>query len=355
MTRDRLVSFFFIALLLVILYHVWLIFFPFFEPIFWASVLAFVFYPVFQKLKKPIGISKTPAALLTVFLILLTVVPIVALVVVQLTVEVVKCYDFLWKSIEDGRLKHLMDQVRLSPFVQKLESHTSLASFIRRNSESWVLNAAKLFGNFTAKQVALGTKNILLFALDFLLTIFLSFFFLRDGHKIYRFIYEVTPLEDRDKKHIFKQINETFAAVLHGQLLTAIAQALTAGIIFWSLALPLPIFFAALTFLSAFIPIMGASLVWLSFVIYLLILKQFTKALVLFFLGTGIISLVDNILKPMFIGQRTKLPYLVLFLGILGGLELYGFVGIFLAPTLISLFFALIKIYREKFFDSKTT
>ena len=353
MTRDRLVSIFFIALLLFIFYQVGLIFSAFFEPIFWAGVLAFVFYPVFQKLKKTIGGHETLSALLTVLLIILTVVPFVSILVVYLVSEAVKFYDFFWGVIEGGRLKQLIDQIQLSPIMRRLESHQTLANFIHRNSHAWVINAAKILSHFTAKEAAALTKNILLFALNFLLTLFLSFFFLRDGHKIVHFFYEITPLEERDKKHIFKQISDTFAAVLHGQLMTAIAQALTAGIIFWSLALPLPIFFAAITFLSAFLPVMGASLVWLSFVIYLLALQQYTKAIILFFLGTFIISLVDNLLKPLFIGEKTKLPYMVLFLGILGGLELYGFVGIFLAPTLISLFFVLIKIYREKFFDLK--
>ena len=95
---------------------------------------------------------------------------------------------------------------------------------------------------------------------------------------------------------------------------------------------------------------MGASIIWGALVIYLVILQNLTKALILFFLGVFGISLVDNFLKPLFIGEKTKLPYLLLFLGILGGLEAYGFVGIFLAPTLLSLFFALIKIYRTKFF-----
>ena len=349
MTRDRLVSFFFIALLLLILYQVCLIFSVFFEPIFWSGVLAFVFYPVFQRIKNNLKGRETPAALFTVLLILLTVVPLVTVLIIHLAIEAAKFYGFLWNYIEDGRYKHLLEQIKLLPVVHELASHAALANFIHKNSEAWILNAAKTLGNFTAKQMAIITRDVLFFTINFLLTLFMSFFFIRDGHKIYRFVYEITPLEENDKAHIFRQMNETFSAVIQGQLMTAIAQALTAGIIFWSLGLPLPIFFAILTFLSAFLPVMGASLVWGSFVVYLLVTQQHTKALVLFFLGTFIISLVDNLLKPFFIGEKTKIPYLVLFLGILGGLSLYGFVGIFLAPTLISLFFALIKIYREKF------
>lgn len=353
MTRERLVSFFFIALLLIILYQVCLIFSVFFEPLFWACVLAFVFHPVFLRSKKAFGGHQTPAALLTVLVILLTVVPLVIILAGHLFSEAVKFYDLCLDYVESGRLTQWINQIQMSAPIKKLESHKSIADFVHRNLQSWIIDSAKIAGNFTAKQAAALTKNIALFALNFALTIFLTFFFLKDGQKIYSFFYEITPLDEKDKKHIFTRINDTFAAVLHGQLLTAIVQALTAGIIFWFLALPLPIFFSAVTFLSAFLPVMGASLVWGAFVIYLLALQQYGRAILLFLLGTFVISLVDNVLKPLFIGEKTKLPYMVLFLGILGGLSLYGFIGIFLAPTMISLFFALIKIYREKFFDSK--
>ena len=71
------------------------------------------------------------------------------------------------------------------------------------------------------------------------------------------------------------------------------------------------------------------------------------------FAGAFVISLVDNFLKPTLIGKKTKLPYLLLFLGILGGLRVYGFMGIFLAPAVLSLFFVLIKIYQEEILIEK--
>ncbi|MBI2095745.1 MAG: AI-2E family transporter, partial [Candidatus Omnitrophica bacterium] len=76
---------------------------------------------------------------------------------------------------------------------------------------------------------------------------------------------------------------------------------------------------------------------------------RLTTTLILFLIGTLGISLLDNFLKPMLIGEKTKLPYFLLFLGILGGLQIYGVMGIFLAPAALSIFFVLIKIYREKF------
>ena len=178
---------------------------------------------------------------------------------------------------------------------------------------------------------------------------FLTFVFLKDGRNIYNFLYQIAPFEDSTKKVVSKQIDETFTAVIRGQLLTSLAQATLAGIIFWALNIPVPLFFAALTFLTSLIPIIGAAGAWVPLTIYLVILQQYGKAAILFFFGLLIISVIDNILKPAIIGEKTKLPYILLFFGILGGMKLYGFIGIFLAPVILSLFFALIKIYKEQY------
>jgi predicted PurR-regulated permease PerM len=78
-------------------------------------------------------------------------------------------------------------------------------------------------------------------------------------------------------------------------------------------------------------------------------MQSYVKAAILFVLGAGLISIVDNVMKPALIGERTKLPFFLLFFGILGGIKLYGLLGIFLAPVILSLFFALVKIFQEKF------
>ena len=119
--------------------------------------------------------------------------------------------------------------------------------------------------------------------------------------------------------------------------------------IFTVLGVPVPLFFTFLIFLTTLIPILGAASVWFPIAVYLLIMQLYGKAIILFVVGFFGISLIDNIMKPAIIGKRTKLPYFLLFFGIMGGMKLYGLMGIFLAPVVLSLFFALIKIYREKY------
>jgi predicted PurR-regulated permease PerM len=89
--------------------------------------------------------------------------------------------------------------------------------------------------------------------------------------------------------------------------------------------------------------------VWFPIAVYLLIMQLYGKAIILFVLGFFGISLIDNFMKPAIIGKRTKLPYFLLFFGIMGGMKFYGLMGIFLAPAVLSIFFALIRIYREKY------
>jgi predicted PurR-regulated permease PerM len=260
----------------------------------------------------------------------------------------VQFYRWILKAIHEGKHEILMDEIKHWPGIRSIGGLIGWDT-VETNAREWAVKSAQTIGHFTAKQIAGFTKNILLGTVNFFLTFFLVFFIFKDGKKIIEFIYTLTPLEERDKQEIFGQIGETFSAVIRGQILTALVQALVAGVIFWSLDLPLPVFFAALTFLISMIPIFGAATVWFPFVVYLYFIGDHWKAVTLFALGVGVISLIDNILKPILIGSKLKLPYLLLFLGILGGLKVYGMMGIFLAPTVLSLFFVLIRTYKERF------
>jgi len=349
MTRDQFISLFFLALLILVVYQICLIFSPFVRAIFWSAILAFAFYPLYQKLRRTLKPHETLAAVLMTLAIFLLVIPPVVFLAANLTAQAIELYQSALTYIREGQLEKLIDQIRSISFIEKVEVRLFQWEPLKQNATEWILGSTRAIGNFAASQARTITKNLFLFGLNTLMMTFLLFVFLKDGEQMYRFFYDIAPLEEKNKRSIFKQLNETFAAVIRGQLLTSLTQAVVAGIIFWALGLPLPIFFAAITFLVALIPVVGASAVWLPLVIYLITLHQQTKALILFLLGAFVISLIDNLMKPALIGEKTKLPYFLLFFGILGGIKLYGLMGIFIAPVVLSLFFALTKIYQEEF------
>lgn len=348
MTRDQFIRLCFLALLIFIVYQVFLIFRPFVETIFWASILTFAFYPVYDRIKKKMG-SDTPAALLTTLIIFLIVIIPVAYLIVSLTSQAIELYQFTSDYVRQGHLADLIERIRHLQFVEHLKTQSSdVWNLLKENSAALALRTSKTVGNFAALQLASITKNLFFILINIFLMIVLIFIFLKDGLKIYDFIYQTAPLDEKNKKPIFKLITETFSAVIRGQLLTAISQAIIGGVTFWLLGIPIPILFAAAIFFASMIPVFGAATVWVPLCGYLFVSHQTVKAIILFFVGALIISLLDNLIKPGVIGEKTKLPYFLLLFGILGGIKIYGLMGIFLAPVVLALFFSLIRIYQEK-------
>ncbi len=352
MSRSQFAQSCFIVLLVFIVYQVFRIFFPFAETIFGAAILTFAFYPLYEFLKKNLRLSPQLASLTTTGFILLLVVLPVAYLIFQLASQGIHFYQLVYDYIRQGGVNELIEQIRSNEYVQRFARHFNLNmevwDMLKENATSWLLRASQSIGNFAAIQLGVITKNLFFIIINLFFLIMLIFIFFQDGEKIYSFIYHAAPLEEKDKKPIFHHIDVTFAAVIRGQLLTAMCQALAAVMAFWVLGIPVPILFAALLFFVALIPIFGAAMVWFPWVVYFFIQQQYVKAIILLAFGTLVISLLDNLIKPLVIGEKTRLPYFLLFFGMLGGLTAYGFLGIFLAPVVLSLFFAMIKIYQEK-------
>ncbi len=349
MKREQFISFFVIAILGFIIYEVFRIFAPFFTAIFWAALLAFAFYPLYTKLRKAFPKRNNSLALLMTVAVFLVVVPPLILALINMTKQIIEFSQWTYTYVREGKLEQLVAQVRGLPWFQNIQTQLFASPTIKDSLSSWFLGATKTLGNLAAAQAGAFTKNIFFVLLNVFFMSFLTFIFFKHGERIYSFIYEIAPFEKETKKAIFKQIHETFIAVIRGQLLTSVTQAAVAGIIFTILGVPVPLFFTFLIFLTSLIPILGAASVWFPIAVYFLILQLYGKAIILFVVGFFGISLIDNIMKPAIIGERTKLPYFLLFFGIMGGMKLYGLMGIFLAPVVLSIFFALIEIYREKY------
>ncbi len=349
MKRDQFISFFFIAVLAFIVYEVFQIFAPFLTAIFWAAILAFAFYPVYAKLRRIFPKRNNSIALLMTVVVFLIVVPPLIMILINMATQIIEFSQWSFHYVREGKLELLIEKVRDIPWFQAVQARLVASADVKNALSSWLLGTAKTLGNLAASQAGTFTKNIFFVLLNVFFMSFLTFIFFRHGEKIYRFIYEIAPFEEETKKALFTQIHETFVAVIRGQLLTSVSQATVAGILFTALGVPLPLFFTFLIFLTSLVPILGAASIWAPMAIYFLLMHLFKKAIILFLVGFFVISLLDNIIKPAVIGEKTKLPYFLLFFGIMGGMKLYGLMGIFLAPVVLSLFFALIKIYRTKY------
>lgn len=348
MKREQFISFFFIAALIFVIYQIFCIFAPFFTSIFWSGILAFSFYPVYARLKKKFPKQNNVIALLMTLAVFLIVIPPFVIILINMAKQAVEFSQWAYNFIREGRIEILIEKIRTFSWFQNIESHVFQWEPLKNNVSDWLLGLAKALGNVTAAHMGTLTKNAFFVLLNLFFMVFLTFIFFKHGERIYTFIYEISPFERETKKALFRQIHETFIAVIRGQLLTSLVQAAAAGLVYWVLGLPIPLFFAFLTFITSLVPFLGAASVWVPLTIFLFLSHLYTQGVILLVLGF-LISLLDNIIKPAVIGEKTKLPYFLLFFGIMGGMKLYGLMGIFLAPVILSIFFAFIKIYREKY------
>lgn len=353
MNKTALVSAFFIAFLLFIASQLLSILWPFFGPIFWAILIAYMVYPAYEGLRRRTGLSPRISALAVTAGVVAVVVPVCVFGMARLAAELSGFVRDAAVFVRGDGLRDLIEHARDSEWVRKLQIEGTRFAAVEKALTDWALAMVRSTGGFTVEKIGALTRNALVFAAGGLLTLGLVFVFLKDGQKVYGFVRAIAPLHEEDKEAVFGKITETFSAVIRGQILSALAQGAVAGVVYGVLGLPLPVLGAMLTTGAALMPIGGASMIWLPYTAYLVMGHAYTKAGVLFVLGVFVISLIDNFLKPAIIGEKTRLPYFLLFLVILGGLKVYGLSGIFIGPVMAALFFALIDIYREKYLGSK--
>jgi len=191
------------------------------------------------------------------------------------------------------------------------------------------------------------TRNIPGAVVSAAITIMAFFFFVLNGRRWGRVLRDALPLEPAHAERLVAIAAQTINVVFRGVVLTAGAQAAAAGAGYLVAGAPVPMLLTLATFVAALIPVVGSAAVWVPVAAGLLMAGHTAQAIGLAVYGTFFVSLLDNFLKPYLIGRGMKLPLLWLFLAILGGLKLFGFLGVILGPMLLSLALALARIYRE--------
>lgn len=352
MTQKQLFILSFFVLLVLIFLQLVGIFKLFLTPILWAVILALVFYPIYVPVLRLFrGRKNLASAVVTFLVVVLTVGPMVFFsgTLVKEILEFYqdvgtwiaeRKYEVLWGRILDSPLRVLWDKVAEKTASLEIQLVPLLGK------------AAQGISRAIVGQIQEGTKNFLFFVINYLLTIVILFFFLRDGKSLGQGLKALFPMARENKEIVFQRLAVTVSAVVRGLVVTGGVQALLAGTAFWILGVPFPIFLSLLIAFLALVPIGGAVVVWLPSAVYLFFAGSWIKALILFLWGVLVISTVDNFLKPHLIGEKTKLPTLFLFLAIFGGLAFYGLIGVFLGPVMLALFFTLIEIYRKEYPES---
>jgi predicted PurR-regulated permease PerM len=348
--RRRLFLWMFLGVFLLLLGLLVWIFVPFLTPIVWAIILTHVTYPLFRRVRTAVGGRRQLAAwIMTLAVTLLAVVPALYVILIGVQ-EGLDAYERATAWIKGGGLENVGVALSQLPAVGTLGQEL-IGRFIVSHGqfETSLLEGGKAMSGFLAAQGAGLIKNALLFATDFLVMLFTLFFLFRDGDRLYARLYRAIPLEDDHKTKMFERLDRTITAVVRGTMVTAMSQGLIAGTAYWLLDIPFATFWGSVTALVALLPVGGTSLVWGPIVIYLIGSGFLWKGLIMLGVGMGLVGLMDNLLYPILVGGGAKLPVLFLFFASLGGMVLFGFLGLFLGPILLAVVYEAFKIYEEEF------
>ena len=180
-----------------------------------------------------------------------------------------------------------------------------------------------------------------------LLVITVGMFFLtRDGEKFTQFARDILPLAESEKDVFFTRARQMLYAIFYGVIMTAGIQAALGGFGWWFVGLPNPVLFGVLMFFLAMIPLVGTPLIIVPGAIYLFVARDTKSAIMLLAWGLLVVSSIDNFLRPLFIYEGTKAPVLMIFTGILGGLSVWGFLGLFMGPLVLSVAYFMVRLYH---------
>ena len=337
-TSDRLTTVLSYGALLFLIYLAYRIVEPFLVPLAWSAILAIFFYPVHEWMMQRVRPSRA-ALVSTLGVTLLLIVP--ALVVLVYTTR---------QAIDaTARLQDvLMDPDKALP------SH-ALAWIRNQLPHAWqstdfsepLRQGAERVATFLGSRFAGLVKNLFNFFVDLFIVIFALFFMFRDGDEIVRGVSHLLPFDEAIQQEMLRESRDLIFASVAVALVIAGLQGVLGGLAFTIGGISTPVFWAVLIAFFSLVPVVGSALIWVPGALFLAFNGQWGRALAVVVICGGVAGLADNIVRPMLLRNRTRLNELLLFLGVLGGLQAFGLLGLVIGPTIVAAAMGVFRVYMD--------
>jgi predicted PurR-regulated permease PerM len=328
---------FLLLVIAVSLAFAWILW-PFYGAVFWGTVLAILFAPLYRRLLRFMGQRRTIAALATVTIILLIVILPVTLIGALLVQEGLSLYEkFQSGELSLGRYFQQVFSV-LPAWVSDLLDRfglTNLSSMQEKLSTGLVQGS-----QFVATKALNIGQNTFDFIVDLFIVLYLLFFLLRDGDDLVRRIRTAIPLHPDQQRELLNRFTTVIRATVKGNVVVAVVQGALGGLIFWFLGVHAAVLWAVLMAFLSLLPAVGSALIWLPVAIYFLVTGATWQGIFLIAFGVLVIGLVDNVLRPVLVGKDTKMPDYVVLLSTLGGMAIFGLNGFVIGPVIAAMFMA---------------
>lgn len=327
---------------------------PFAMIIFFAAVFSTILKPFYIKL---VGkayykqtflarIKKTSLAVLFSIVALLIFLIPVSLLIYSISVEFVSMLNILDVYFTTFDINKLITDVKIQEILNKLPIKTSVEEIVT-NIQNSALSQVSSISKYLTFNVASLIKNIGGFITSFIFMMFSLFFFFLDGDYLKEQFIKLVPIEDKYAKRLLYEASKAVKGIIYGNLFTGIFQAFCAFIVFVIFRIENSLVFASLIVVASFIPVIGTSIIWIPLGIAMMLGASVFKGVLFIIISAIVITLPDNFVRPILLGNRIELHPLFIFFSILGGILTFGLPGIILGPLIVILFFESMKIFDE--------
>jgi predicted PurR-regulated permease PerM len=337
-TSDRLTTVLSYGALLLLGYLVFLITAPFLIPLAWSAVLAIFFFPAFLLLSKRMSVTKA-ALLSTIGVTLVLIVPVLWVLLyagreaVELTVRFRNLITsgglVVPMTMAETIRHHLPESMKDLDFMGPLQQ------------------GMEKIASYLAGSLAAMVKNLFAFFVNLFILLFALFFVFRDGESILHSLRHLIPFEKKVQDEMLTESRDLIFASVAVALLIAAIQGFLGGVAFALAGLPAPVFMGVLIAFFSIVPVVGSALIWAPAALWLGLNGNWGKAILVVVICGGVAGLADNLVRPLLLHNRTRLNDLLLFISILGGLQVFGLLGLVAGPTIVAAALGVFRVYAE--------
>lgn len=309
---------------------------PFFPALAFAMALAVLFTPMQKWLESRLWSASLAAMSTTLAVGVIVVVPL-TFVGEQLIVQAANSAQQIETKVKSGEWRRaLVAQPQMARIIGTVEQRIDLPGALKALT-TWLSATAGSIVKSSIKQL-----------IGFCLTFYLLFFFLRDRIAALNAVRAMSPMSNSEMDQLFERIGHTIYATVYGTLAVATVQGFLGGLMFWWLDLSAPLLWGVVMAFLALVPLLGAFVVWMPAAIYLALEGNWVDAMTIVLWGMFVVGTIDNLMRPVLVGNRLKLHTVLAFISVVGGLIMFGAAGLIFGPVTLTITMELLKVWRRR-------
>jgi predicted PurR-regulated permease PerM len=346
------ISKFFLLILLGFVILLFYLFWAYISAIVLAFLIASAFYPIYSKVKNLFRWKeKTASIVMSLFILLILIIPVGGFIGTLSN----EAFDFYARTRSSVSLQKIQTGLLGdSVWAQRIRKAGEIAN-IELSPErigDLATQIGKNVGLFLSRQLSSIASNLLSFLIHFFLMMLIIYYIFKDGERLKKYLLELIPFPAEQQEQVMNKFREMGRAVIFGNGLSGIIQGVLGGLGFFLFGLGGPFLWGTVIGFMAFLPIIGASVIFIPATLILLIQGKISTAFGYLLYNVFYSSIIEYVIKPRLIGKGMHMNPILVFIGILGGLKLFGILGIIYGPLIMTIFFTLAEIYRLEYSDN---